>query len=658
VKKKIIAIIQARSGSSRLKNKMLLNLNGTKLIEWVFSRIKKSLYIDEYVLATTKKKEDGQIIKIAKRFGFKTFRGNDQKVLQRFYLAASKYKADIIVRICADNPLVDHRQIDRLIKFYLKNKFDYSYNNMRIKDNLNVDGFGAEIFSFKILKKVNQLAKKISDIEHVTQYIRRKPNIFKIASVPAPSGLNFPYLKFEVNTKNDFNNIKKNISDLKIKINSSGKQIVKNIMTRKIDQNLIKLFPLNRSITGKGNLITLNEVKKIIPIKILKIPSGKKVYDWKIPKEWSVKEAWIKDADGNKIVDYEDSNLSVVNYSSRFSGNLSAKKLKKKLHYHPYMKTAIPYKTTYYNKDWGFCVSKEIYNKIMSCKKKLKVKIDSNFKKGNLIYGELLIKGKSKKEILISTYICHPSMANDNLSGVILCAHLSKFILSLKNRYWSYRIVFLPETIGAIAYCKLNEEKIRNIDFGLVICNVGGKSQFSFKESYDNKHFINDIIKEVFQDESLKFKRYSFDINGSDERQYSSQFFRLNICSIFKDKYYEFKEYHSSKDNLEFVKSGNIFKSLKIYQKVIEKIEKQIIYKSAKTKCEPMLSKYNLYPKLGGDILPGRKKLSKLEIVLWLLFLADGTKTLHQVSNQLNLKKNEVLDLYQKLEKKKLITRE
>ena len=209
MKKKIIAIIQARSGSSRLKNKMLLNLNGTKLVEWVFSRIKKSLYIDEYVLATTQKKEDVKIIKIAKRFGFKTFRGNDQKVLQRFYLAASKYEADIIVRICADNPLVDHRQIDRLIKFYLKNKFDYSYNNMRIKDNLNVDGFGAEIFSFKILKKVYQLAKNISDIEHVTQYIRRNPNIFKIASVPAPSGLNFPYLKFEVNTRNDLIILKK-----------------------------------------------------------------------------------------------------------------------------------------------------------------------------------------------------------------------------------------------------------------------------------------------------------------------------------------------------------------------------------------------------------------------------------------------------------------
>ena len=634
---------------------MLLNLNGTKLIEWVFSRIKKSLYIDEYVLATTKKKEDVQIIKIAKRFGFKTFRGNDQKVLQRFYLAASKYKADIIVRICADNPLVDHRQIDRLIKFYLKNKFDYSYNNMRIKDNLNVDGFGAEIFSFKILKKVNQLAKKISDIEHVTQYIRRKPNIFKIASVPAPSGLNFPYLQFEVNTRNDFNNIEKNISDLKIKINSSGKEIVKNIMTRKIDQNLLKLFPLNRSITGKGNLITLNEIKKIIPIKILKIPSGKKVYDWKIPQEWSIKEAWIKDAQDNKIVDYKDSNLSVVNYSSSFSGNLYAGKLKKKLHYHPYIKTAIPYKTTYYNKDWGFCVPKEIFNKITSYKKKLKVKIDSKFKKGNLVYGEILFKGKSKNEILISTYICHPSMANDNLSGIILTTYLCKYIQSLKNRYWSYRIVFLPETIGAIAYCKKNEKKIKNINFGLVICNVGGPGKFSFKESFNKNHFLNNIVKETFKDLKIKPKIYPFDINGSDERQYSSQFFKINICSIFKDKYYSFKQYHTSEDNLKFVKAENILKSLEIYQKLILNIEKQIIYKSKNIKCETMLSKYNLYPKLGGQILPKKSHLTVTEIILWLLFLSDGKRTVRQISEKLKIKQNKILSIYQQLQKNNLV---
>jgi len=658
VKKKVIAIVQARSGSSRLKNKMFLNISSLKILEWVFARIIKSKSVDQFILATTTKKEDLKISRIANDFKFKIFRGSSTKVLNRFYLAAEKYKADIVVRICADNPLIDHREIDRLVKFYLKNNFDYVFNNMQTKDNFNADGFGAEIFSFKILKKVHYLAKKKSDIEHVTQYIRRNPNLFNIKSLPAPIGLNFPNLKFDINTKRDFRKIKNSISNLKIKVNTSGKKIIKSFMINKINKNLNKLFPINRSLTGTGNLITLKEIKKIIPIKILKIPSGKKVYDWVIPNEWLIKDAWIKDLNNNKIVSYKDNNLCVVNYSKSFNGQLSSDQLRKKLYFHPKIKTAIPYKTSYYKKDWGFCVTRKVFEKIMSNKSKLKVKIDTKFKKGNLIYGEILIKGKSKKEVLISTYICHPSMANDNLSGIILCAYLAKFISSLKNRQWSYRIVFLPETIGAIAYCKQNEKKIKKIDFGLVICNVGGKGRFSFKESFDNSHFINEIVKNVFTENSIKFKKYLFDINGSDERQYSSQYFKLNICSIFKDKYYDFKEYHSSADNLQFVKGENIFKSLTIYQKVIEKIEKQIIYKSIKTKCEPMLSKYNLYPKLGGHILPNNKRLSDLDIILWLLFLSDGKKTTLQVAQRLNLNENKVLNVYKKLEEKKLVIRE
>ena len=200
-------------------------------------------------------------------------------------------------------------------------------------------------------------------------------------------------------------------------------------------------------------------------------------------------------------------------------------------------------------------------------------------------------------------------MANDNLSGVILTSYLAKFIKSIKNRYWSYRIVFLPETIGAISYCKINENKMKQIDLGLVVTNVGGKGDFSYKQSYESDHFINKIVNELFKELKLKNKKYPFDINGSDERQYSSQFFGINICSVFKDKYYEFKEYHTSKDNLKFVKPENIFETLKIYHKLIEKIEKQVIYKSNISKCEPILSKYNLYPKLGGGILP--KKIVK-----------------------------------------------
>jgi aminopeptidase-like protein len=246
-------------------------------------------------------------------------------------------------------------------------------------------------------------------------------------------------------------------------------------------------------------------------------------------------------------------------------------------------------------------------------------------------------------------------MANDNLSGIILTAYLCKYIQSLKNRYWSYRIVFLPETVGAIAYCKKNEKKMKKINFGLVICNVGGTGNFSFKESFDKDHFLNDVVRDTFNDLKIRHKTHPFDINGSDERQYSSQFFKINICSIFKDKYYDFKQYHTSHDNLKFVKAENIFKSLKIYQKLILNIEKQVIYKAINTKCETMLSRHNLYPKLGGQILPKDKHLSETEIILWILFLSDGKKTVDQICKRLKIKKTRILVIYSKLEKKKLV---
>ena len=258
---------------------------------------------------------------------------------------------------------------------------------------------------------------------------------------------------------------------------------------------------------------------------------------------------------------------------------------------------------------------------------------------------------------MLQSVICHPSMANDNLSGIILTTYLAKFIKGFKNRYWSYRIIFLPETIGAISYCKINENKMKNIDFGLVICNVGGKGNYGYKKSFDSNHFLNNAVENLFNELKINPKIYPFDINGSDERQYSSQFFGINICSIFKDKYYEFKEYHSSADNLNYVKSENIFNTLKIYQKLIEYIESQIIFKSTKTKCEAMLSKYNLYPKIGGDILPSNNKLSKLDITLWIMFLSDGKRTVEQVAKYLDLKKPDVINIYQNFEKKKLVER-
>jgi len=649
------AIVQARSNSKRLKNKMFANLDNHKILEWVLFRIKKSKLINKFIVATSKNNEKS-LIKIARKSGYKIFTGDENDVLKRYYECAKKNKSKNIIRVCADNPFIDPVMIDGLISFFKNSKIDYAFNNMKIRNNLNADGFGAEIFTYEALKKANAISKSKNEREHVTGIFRKKKNLFLSKIYPSKYGINFPYLKFDINTEADLKKIKKFVNNSKINMRTSAQKIVKKHLSNEIGNILKEMFPLNRSLTGNGNLATLKKLKKITPIKIKKIPSGTKVYDWKVPYEWFIKDAWIKDSKNNKIVDFKKNNLNLVGYSTRFNGYISPKKLIKKLHFSEKLPNAIPYKTSYFKRDWGFCVEKKVFDFIKSSKKKFQVKIDSKFKKGNLIYGEILIKGKSKKEILISTYICHPSMANDNLSGVILTSYLAKFIKSIKNRYWSYRIVFLPETIGAISYCKINENKMKQIDLGLVVTNVGGKGDFSYKQSYESDHFINKIVNELFKELKLKNKKYPFDINGSDERQYSSQFFGINICSVFKDKYYEFKEYHTSKDNLKFVKPENIFETLKIYHKLIEKIEKQVIYKSNISKCEPMLSKYNLYPKLGGGILP-KKKLSNIDITLWILFLSNGKRTLDQIAEFLNLNQDKILKLYKNFEKKNLVHR-
>ena len=281
--------------------------------------------------------------------------------------------------------------------------------------------------------------------------------------------------------------------------------------------------------------------------------------------------------------------------------------------------------------------------------------INSKFKKGKLNIGELLIKGKSEKEILISTYICHPSLANDNLSGVVMTLLLAKFLNSLKKLNWSYRIVFLPETIGAISYLHLKKEIIKKkIIFGFVITCVGGPDSFSYKETWDKSHFLNDLIKNFFKKRKIRVKKYNFDINGSDERQYSSLGFRINIASIFKNKYYDFNEYHTSADNLNFVKPKNILKSLNVYKQIINTVEKIDLYENNIKYCEPMLNKYSLHSETGGSFSP-RKKYSISEIILWLIFLLDGKTTINQICKKLKIQKNIIMNLIKKLLKKRLI---
>ncbi len=415
------------------------------------------------------------------------------------------------------------------------------------------------------------------------------------------------------------------------------------------------LYPINRSITGKGNILSLKAIKKLIPIKIRKFKSGEKVYDWVIPDEWNISEAWIKDLNGNKIIDFKENNLHVVSYSKPIHKFLKFNELKKNLYFDPKDHKSIPYRTSYYRKDWGFCVNRKQYDQIKN-KKNLEVFINSSFKpNGYMHYGELVVPGRSRKEILISTYICHPSMANDNLSGMIMTTLLADFILKLKKRKNTYRILFIPETIGAIAYCKKNEKIMKKIDIGLVISTVGGPGRFTLKKSWNEKHYINNTAEKILRNKTSKFKSERFNIHGSDERQFSSQAFRINTITISKSKYYDYKEYHTSLDNLDFMNIKYIFESLRIYKKIIEELEKIEIYVSNKKYCEPMLSKYNLYPKVGGLIRPKIGKVSSLEIILWLIFLCDGNTTVEQISKRIGVDKKDINKLIKVLINNKIL---
>jgi aminopeptidase-like protein len=429
-----------------------------------------------------------------------------------------------------------------------------------------------------------------------------------------------------------------------------------NKFINEIDALLKKLFPICRSITGEGNRQTLKILKKIIPIKIKEYSSGDKIYDWIIPKEWHIRDAWIKDDSGNKLIDFKDSNIHVVSYSTPIRKKIHFSELKKHLHYLPHLPDAVPYCTSYYKEDWGFCISYNDLNDKFNDEKEYEVFIDSELKNGKLSIGEIIIKGKSKLEHLISTYICHPSLANDNLSGVILAALLAKKLRE-KNLNFSYRVIFVPETIGAVTYCSKNESIMKKIDAGFVITSVGGPGKFGYKQSFEKTHHLNSMVEDVFREKNLEYHTYPFCPYGSDERQYSSQGFRINTVSITKDKYYEYDFYHTSLDNLDFVKSENILKSLEVYEEVIEKLDKNLTFKNVNPYCEVFLNKHKFYPTTGARFNPNNDPSDEQQMILWLLFLCDGKKSLHAISKDIGHSFEALYDLAIRLEEKCLLKR-
>ena len=445
-------------------------------------------------------------------------------------------------------------------------------------------------------------------------------------------------------------------------------------------KNLIKfgkeIFPICRSITGNGTLNTLKKIKKkyLTELKIKKIPSGKKVFDWKVPQEWNIYDACVIDKYSKKIIDFKINNLHVINYSTPQNKKITKNKLLKKLHFIKNYPNAIPYITSYYKKNWGFCVTKKQYDKIKKNYKNsdiFEVKIISKFKKnGNLHYGELLIPGRSKKEILLSTYICHPSMANNELSGPLLSIALYKYFKKIKLLEKSIRLIFIPETIGSISYINKNISRIKkNMIFGFVLTCVGDNKKFSILTSKYNDTYVDKMCLEAYKKFGHKVKKYSFLERGSDERQFSSPRVDLPMISMMRSKYNTYKEYHTSKDDFNFVTADGLKKSFELHKYVLNKLiradEKTIYLGKIKNNkknnnnpisfniCEPNLGKRGLYHHLG---TPDNQTLEKgIANILDFLQYADGSNNLKQISNLINTNYKETKKIYLLLKKKKLI---
>ncbi|HQN22816.1 MAG TPA: DUF4910 domain-containing protein [Thermotogota bacterium] len=396
-------------------------------------------------------------------------------------------------------------------------------------------------------------------------------------------------------------------------------------------QLLERLFPINRSITGQGVEQSLEIIKTLLPaLRILKIPSGTQCFDWVVPEEWHARNAFLEDDSGERILDFKENNLHLVGYSTPIDTILPLEELQEHLYSLEELPDAIPYVTSYYKKRWGFCLSDRQ-------RKALKpgnyhAVIDSSFKKGSLTYGELIIPGDKEQEVLLSTYICHPSLANDNLSGPVVLTFLAEWLSSLPSRKYTYRIVYTPETIGAISYLHKNLEQLKKrVIAGFIFTCLGDERTWSYLPSRNGNTLSDRVAKYVLNKFVPTYTTYSFLDRGSDERQYCSPGVDLPIASIMRSKYGTYPEYHTSLDNLGFVTDEGLNQSLELYKNVIGIIEKNATYKTT-CLCEPQLGKRGLYPTIST-----KKTMGTTKDLMNLIAYADGSRDLLSIAEHIQV---------------------
>lgn len=410
------------------------------------------------------------------------------------------------------------------------------------------------------------------------------------------------------------------------------------------------LFPICRSITGEGVRESLRYFQEIVPeLDIKAITSGTPVFDWTVPKEWRIKSAYIKDPLGNKVVDFADSNLHVVGYSIPVHKKLSLQELEAHLFSLPNMPTAIPYVTSYYAERWGFCMTHEQRQKLVEGE--YEVFIDSDLFDGVLNYGEVVIPGETEQEILLSTYICHPSLANNELSGPLVTTGLINKIKAIKNRKYTYRILFLPETIGSISYLSQHLPHLKQqVVAGFVLTCIGDDRNYSYLSSRQEDTLADRAALHTLEHMVDEFKRYGFLQRGSDERQYCAPGVDLPVCSLMRTRYGDYPEYHTSLDNLDLISQQGLAGGLALAFNAVNLLEQNATYQVT-VKCEPQLGKRGLYPTVS-DMSQDYSEVQKLTNFI---AYCDGTRDLIAIADKISVSAFELMKTAALLEKEGLL---
>jgi aminopeptidase-like protein len=411
-----------------------------------------------------------------------------------------------------------------------------------------------------------------------------------------------------------------------------------------------RLWPINRSLTGEGVRETLQILQELVQeLQIKEVPSGTRVFDWEVPREWRPVKAYIITPNGEKICDFSKNNLHLVGYSIPIKAQMTLDELDEHLYSLPQQPEAIPYITSYYKDRWGFCLTQKQRDSLQSGI--YEVVIESELFEGNLTYGEIFFKGKSDKEVFLSTYVCHPSMANNELSGPVVTTYLAQWLSELKDRKYSYRIVFIPETIGSITYISLRKDHLKkHVIAGFNISCIGDDRAYSYLPSRRGDSLSDLVAQHTLSILAPGFKSYEWKHRGSDERQYCAPGIDLPIASIMRTKYGEYPEYHTSLDDLEHVVTPRgLDGGYRAFKKAIETIESHC-YPRVKTLCEPQLGKRGLYPTLSTKET-GKKVQVMMDLITW----SDGTLSLLDIANRCKVGAWELSAILQELVEHDLI---